>query len=261
LHLTNLSKVLDTISRKTEITPTDVQHALYMKDIFGKALLDYQNGNYSVDLITSTNISEEDTLPLPYLFRDYSEMPKLEQKALQLSNGNILDVGSGAGSHSLWLQEKGLKVKAIDSSEGAIAVAKKRGVLNVELKPLLEETETFDTILLLMNGTGIFQELTDVSKYLKHLKSLLNPKGQILIDSSDISYMYEDDDDGGQWLDLNQGYPGELDYFLSYKEEKETPMKWLYLDFETLKTACLTVGMKCEKVMDGEHFDYLARIT
>jgi len=230
-----------------------------MKDIFGQALLDYQNGNYTEDLITSTNISDEDDLPLPYLFRNYAEMPKLEQKALKLSEGKILDIGCGSGSHSLWLQEKGLQVKAIDNSKGAIEVAKKRGVLHAELKPLLEETETFDTILLLMNGTGIFQELSEVSKHLEHLKSLLNPGGQILIDSSDISYMYEDED-GGMWLDLNQGYPGELDYFLSYKGEKENPMKWLYLDFETLKTACLTVGLKCEKVMDGEHFDYLARI-
>ncbi len=229
------------------------------KDLFGKALLDYQNGNYSEDIITYTNISDEDELPLPYLFRNYSEMPKLEQAALKLAKGNVLDVGCGSGSHALWLQEQDIKVKAIDSSEGAVEVAMKRGVLNVELKPLLEETESFDTILLLMNGTGIFQELSEVANYLKHLKSLLNLDGQILIDSSDISYMYEDDD-GGMWLDLNQGYPGELDYFLSYKGEKEVPMKWLYLDFETLKTACLTVGLKCEKVMDGEHFDYLARI-
>ncbi|WP_179376609.1 class I SAM-dependent methyltransferase [Winogradskyella wichelsiae] len=231
-----------------------------MKDIFGQALLDYQNGNYSEDLITSTNISDEDHLPLPYLFRSYAEMPKLEQEALKISEGKILDVGCGSGSHSLWLQEKGFQVKAIDSSKGAIEVAKKRGVLHAELKPLLEETETFDTILLLMNGTGIFQELSEVSKHLNHLKSLLNTDGQILIDSSDISYMYEDED-GGMWLDLNQSYPGELDYFLSYKGKKEKPMKWLYLDFETLKTACLTVGLKCEKVMDGEHFDYLARLS
>lgn len=230
-----------------------------MKDLFGKALQDYQNGNYSEDLITSTNISDDDKLPLPYLFRSFSEMPKLEQKALQLSKGKILDVGCGAGSHALWLQNNGKNVKAIDSSEGAIEVTKKRGISNAELQPLLKETQTFDTILLLMNGTGIFQELTQVATYLKHLKSLLNSGGQILIDSSDISYMYEDED-GGLWLDLNQGYPGELDYYLSYKGEKEVPMKWLYLDFNTLETACLSVGLKCEKIMDGEHFDYLARI-
>lgn len=231
-----------------------------MKDLFGNALLDYQNGNYSEDIITSTNISDEDVLPLPYLFREYKDMPKIEQKALKLCKGDILDVGCGSGSHSLYLQSKGYKVKAIDVSKGAIEVSKLRGVLHAEVLNILDETETFDTILLLMNGTGIFQELTQVSKYLSQLKTLLNPGGQILIDSSDIKYMYEDED-GGFWMDMNAGYYGELDYFLSYKGEKESPMKWLYLDFETLKLACETVGLTCEMSMEGEHFDYLARIT
>lgn len=231
-----------------------------MKDIFGKALMDYHNGNYTHDLVTSTNISEEDILPLPYLFRSFSEMPKLEQKALQLAKGAILDVGCGAGNHSLYLQNQGYKVKAIDSSAGAVDVAQKRGVKNVEFLPLLKETQTFDTILLLMNGTGIFQELSQLNIYLKHLKTLLNPNGQILIDSSDIAYMYEDED-GSYWLDLHNNYYGELDYFLHYKGEDEVPMKWLYLDFETLKTACFHVELHCELVEEGDHFDYLAKLT
>lgn len=230
-----------------------------MKDLFGKAMLDYQNGNYTEDLITSTSISDEDVLPLPYLFRSYAEMPKLEQKALQLAKGSVLDVGSGAGSHSLYLQNKGLHVKAIDLSKGAIEVAKLRGVLNAEVKDVLNETQTFDTILLLMNGTGVFQKLSKTSKYLKHLKSLLNTNGQILVDSSDIRYMFEDDD-GGFWIDANAKYYGELDYFLSYKGEDETPFKMLYLDIDTLKTACETVGLTCELVMEGDHYDYLARL-
>ena len=200
-----------------------------MKDLFGKALLDFQNGNYSEDIVTSTNISDEDVLPLPYLFRKFKDMPKLEQKALKLCKGSVLDVGCGSGSHSLHLQEKAVQVKAIDISKGAIEVAKQRGILNAEVISLIDETETFETVLLLMNGTGIFQELTQVSKYLSHLKSLLKPNGQILIDSSDIKYMYEDED-GGYWMDMNAGYYGELDYFLSYKGEKEAPMKWLYLE-------------------------------
>ena len=230
-----------------------------MKDIFGQALLDYQNGNYTEDIITSTSISDEDVLPLPYLFRDFKDVPKLEQKALKLAKGAVLDVGCGAGNHSLYLQEKGFEVKAIDISKGAIDVCKQRGVLYAEVKNVLKETETFDTILLLMNGTGIFQELLQVSKYLSHLKRLLNPNGQILIDSSDIKYMY-DDEDGGFWEDINANYYGELDYFLSYKGEKENPMKWLYLDFNTLLTACTSVGLKCELILEGEHFDYLARL-
>ena len=230
-----------------------------MKDLFGNALIDYQNGNYTEDLITSTSISGDDELPLPYLFRSFKEMPKIEQKALKSCIGSVLDVGCGSGSHSLYLQEKGFNIKAIDISKGAIEVAKQRGVLQAEIINVLDETETFDTVLLLMNGTGIFQELSQVSKHLKHLKSLLKPNGQILIDSSDIKYMYEDED-GGFWMDTNSNYYGELDYFLSYKGEKETPIKWLYLDFDTLKLACETVGLKCELVIEGEHFDYLARL-
>lgn len=230
-----------------------------MKDLFGKALRDYFSKNYTEDLITSTNISDDDALPLPYLFRSYSEMPKLEQKALLLAKGTVLDVGCGSGIHSLYLQKKGHHVKAIDISEGAVDVAKQRGAKHVELKDILEETETFDTILLLMNGTGIFQELSKTTTYLTHLKSLLKPNGQILIDSSDIQYMYEDED-GGLWIDTNANYYGELDYFLSYKGEDEDPMKWLYLDFERLALACESVGLQCEKVMNGEHFDYLAKL-
>jgi len=231
-----------------------------MKDLFGQALLDYQNGNYTEDIITSTDISSEDTLPIAYLFRSFQDMPKLEQKALKLAQGKVLDVGCGAGSHSLYLQETGLSVKAIDISEGAITVCKKRGISNTEIKDILNEVDTFDTILLLMNGTGIFQELLQVSNYLNHLKSLLNPNGQILIDSSDIKYMYEAED-GGLWIDMNTNYYGELDYFLSYKGEKEKPLKWLYLDFNTLLTACHSVGLQCERISESEHYDYLAKLS
>jgi len=231
-----------------------------MKDLFGKALLDYHHNRYTEDITTSTNISSDDVLPLPYLFRDFNAMPKLEKKALQLAKGHVLDVGCGAGSHSLYLQKKGFKVKAIDLSRGAIEVAQQRGVIHAQEKQLLDETDTFDTILLLMNGTGIFKTLDQLTKHLLHLKSLLNTRGQILIDSSDIKYMYQDDD-GGYWVDSNAAYYGELDYYLSYKNEKETPIKWLYLDYNTLHTACQSAGLNCDKILDGDHFDYLARLS
>ena len=231
-----------------------------MKDLFGKALLDYYHNNYTEDLITSTNISGEDELPIPYLFRDYKEMPLLEQEALNLAKGKVLDVGCGAGNHSLYLQNNGLDVTGVDISKGAVEVCRLRGLKQVELKHILDVDQSFDTIMFLMNGSGIFQELSQLGRYLNHLKSILNEGGQILIDSSDIQYMYEDDD-GGLWVDTNANYYGELEYYVSYKGEDETPMRWLYLDFDNLKLACESVDLKCEKVLDGEHFDYLARIT
>jgi len=230
-----------------------------MKDIFGKAILDYYNGNYTEDIVTSTNISDEDVLPLPYLFREYKDMPNLEKKALELAKGSVLDTGCGTGSHSLYLEKRGLSVKAIDISKGAIDVANQRGVKNAQLLNFIDETEPFDTILLLMNGTGIFQTLAQSPYFLNHLKTLLNPGGQILLDSSDIQYMYETDD-GGMWIDINSDYYGELDYTIKYKGMEST-LPWLYLDFDNLRYACKLVGLKCELVLEGEHFDYLARIT
>src|SRR5699024_4627153 len=166
-----------------------------MKDIIGRALLDYYHGDYTEDIRTQTNISGEDLMPLPYLFRRYDEMPRLEQRALQLAKGKILDVGCAAGMHSLVLQNNGLDVKAIDISPGAIEVCKLQGIRNTEKIHLLDlRNEKFDTILILMNGSGIFENLNKISIYLEHLKTLLSPSGQILIDSSDLIYMYDSEE-------------------------------------------------------------------
>lgn len=231
------------------------------KDLFGQALVDFYQNKAAEDIITWTNISEKDALPLAYLFREYNEMPLLERYALKKCFGNILDVGCGTGSHSLYLQEQGLHVTAIDISEGAITVAKNRGVYNARVQALLEVTEKFDTILLLMNGTGIFEELTQVPNYLQHLKSILAPNGQILIDSSDIKYMFEDEEDDTIWRSPNMPYYGELNYYISYKGKEEHPMKWLYLDFNTLQKACAKEGLHCIKLKDGAHFDFLVKIS
>ena len=233
-----------------------------MKDLFGKAILDYQTNNSPEDLITETSISDTDEMSVSYLFRSYEEMPKLEQKALQLSKGKILDVGCGAGSHSLYLQnDKNLDVVAIDISENAIKACQLRGLQNAQVLNILDiENQKFDTIILLMNGTGIFGTLTETSKYLQKLKSLLSPNGQILIDSSDIIYMFDEDDDGGKWISGNNYY-GELTFSVTYKNQKEADFSWLYLDYNTLQNAANANGLQCNMIMEGEHFDYLARLT
>lgn len=232
-----------------------------MKDLFGKAILDFQTNNSPENIVTETNISEADEMEVSYLFRDFKSMPKMEQKALQHCKGKILDVGCGAGSHSLYLQEKGLDVTAIDISENAVKACQLRGLKNVKVQDVLDlENEKFDTILLLMNGTGIFKTLKETSKYLQKLKSLLNPNGQILIDSSDIIYMYDEQEDGS-FLVPADIYYGELIFTIHYKNQTEEPFPWLYMDYNTLQNACHANGLNCELIMEGKHFDYLAKIT
>jgi SAM-dependent methyltransferase len=234
-----------------------------MKDLFGKAILDYQTNNLPEDLITETSISEADEMSVSYLFRTYNEMPKLEQKALQLAKGSVLDVGCGAGSHTLALQnERKLDVTAIDISENAVRACQLRGIKNVKVANILDldVKNKFDTILLLMNGTGIFGTLNETAKYLQKLKSLLKDEGQILIDSSDLIYMYDQDEDGAYCIPA-EGYYGELTFTVQYKGETEDTFPWLYLDYNTLQNAAIANGLKCELLLEGEHFDYLARLS
>lgn len=232
-----------------------------MKDIFGQALLDYFNGDYSEDLLTETNISEEDELPLPYLFRSFSEMPLIEQKALELAKGSVLEVGCGSGGHSLWLQKKGHPITAIDTSEGAVSVARARGVKDVRQLSLLDfYGSSFDTILLIMNGTGIFETVEQSDAYLAHLKSLLRPGGQIIIDSSDLQYMYDTSEEGGIWVPADRYY-GELEFTISYKNVKSDPFAWLYLDERLFADKAKENGLHFEVVARGENFDYLARLS
>lgn len=233
-----------------------------MADVFGKALQDYQKGQYTEDIKTFSSLDEEDVIPLPYLFRTFDEMPQIEQKALQLARGKVLDVGAGAGSHSLYLQNKGLEVTALDSSKGCIEVCQARGVASTICSPILDYSEErYDTLLLLMNGIGLAGQLKNLSGFFQHLASLLQPNGQILLDSSDIIYMFEQDEDGGYWIPNDGTYYGEVQFEMEYKGQKSEPFDWVYVDFDTLQNACESNGFNCELVISGEHFDYLAKLT
>ncbi|MBW3518114.1 bifunctional 2-polyprenyl-6-hydroxyphenol methylase/3-demethylubiquinol 3-O-methyltransferase UbiG [Flavobacterium sp. NKUCC04_CG] len=232
-----------------------------MKDLFGQAILDYQVNNSPENLFTETDITETDEMEVSYLFRTYQDMPKLEQKALDMSSGKVLDIGCGAGSHSLELLKKGLDVTAIDWSPAAIEACKLRGITKAVCIDLLDYKEgPFDTLLLLMNGTGIFGKLNRITTYLSKLKSLLAPGGQILIDSSDLIYMFDEDEDGGKWIPQNKDYYGELEFTVTYKGQTEDVFDWLYLDYNTLQNAAHANGLQCELIHEGKHYDYLAKL-
>lgn len=231
-----------------------------MLDLFGTAILDYQTNNSPEDLVTETNITEPDLMLVSHLFRDFDAMPIVEKEALKLANGKILDVGCGAGSHSLYLQNIQNKiVTSIDVSENAIKTCKLRGLKNSKIQDVfLLENEKFDTILLLMNGTGICGSLDNLSNFLQKLKSLLNPNGQILIDSTDILYMY-DEDEIDDVLNAKKYY-GELEFTISYKNKNEEPFPWLYLDYKTLEKYVLTNNLQIQKIIEDDNHSYLARI-
>lgn len=226
----------------------------------GAAILDYQTKGKAGKLSILSSMFEEDEMPVKHLFRNLEEMPMLEQKALSLAKGKVLDVGAGAGCHALALQAQSIAVKAIDISPQSCQAMLQRGVKDAECINLFDEhLETgFDTILLLMNGTGIAGKIENLPALFNRLKALLNKDGQILIDSSDIKYIYENED-GSFDINLNAAYYGEVDYQMVYKDVKGDSFDWLYVDFPLLKSIAESCGLHGELIAEGEHYDYLAR--
>lgn len=230
-------------------------------DPMGAAIRDYQNKGKASRLRVLSSMFDEDEMPVVHLFRTFNQMPRLEQKALSMAKGRVLDIGAGAGCHALALQERGLEVKAIDISPLSCEVMKERGVKDAECVNLFNPQlqGKYDTLLLLMNGTGIAGKLNRLSMLLNRLKELLAEGGQILIDSSDLKYIYENED-GSMDIDLNAPYYGEVDYQMQYKNIKGEPFDWLYTDPMLLASISKQCGLNCEIVEEGENYDFLARL-
>ena len=229
-------------------------------DPMGHAIADFHHTGKAARLRVFSPMFDEDEIPVKTLFRTMADMPAVEQQALRLASGDILDVGAGAGCHSLALQEQGKHVTAIDISPLAVATMGERGVLDVRQQDFFALRGQYDTILMLMNGIGIVGKLDRLPSFFVQLDALLAPGGQLLCDSSDICYVFEDEDG---IIDLTgiDGYYGELTYQMQYRSIKGEPFPWLFIDPDTLAGQALASGFDCEIVARGDHYDYLARIT
>lgn len=229
-------------------------------DPMGRAIAEYYNTGKAEKLKVFSPMFEEDELPLPTLFRSYDEMPEIEQKALNLAKGKTLDVGAGSGCHSLVLQDRGIDITAIDISPYSVETMKERGVKKVFEQDFFTLKGQYDTILMLMNGIGIMGTLERMSVFFKLLDRILAPGGQVLCDSSDICYVYETDD-GIIELPDDMKYYGELSFQMQYKDTIGEPFDWLYIDADTLMMKAEENGYAVEVLAEGNHYDYLARIT
>lgn len=230
-------------------------------DLFGQAVSDYYTKGKAQKLMVRCNVADDDYLPVDYLFRAYDEMPEKERLALKLARGRVLDVGAGAGCHSLHLQEKGFEVHALDTAPGCCEVMVERGLKHIKLGDIREfDLRDFDTVLMLMNGVGVLGTLDDLNTFLDKLKYELKADGQLIMDSSDILYIYEQED-GGLKLNINGAYYGEVIYQMEYGEVQGQPFDWLFVDFHTLNRHCAQRGLFCELLMADEDDSYLCRIT
>ncbi len=227
-------------------------------DPMGAAIYDFHKTGKAGKLRVFSSLFEEDEIPVEDLFREFEDMPELERTALAMAEGEILDVGAGSGCHSLALKKMGKSAVAVDISPLAVEVMCERGIDARQINLYDESfTEKFDTVLMLMNGTGIIGTLENMPAFFNRIRQLLKPEGCLLIDSSDLRYLFEEED-GSLMIDLADEYYGLLDYQMQYKDISGEPFDWLYVDFDTLAFYAEENGFTAELVAEGEHYDYLA---
>lgn len=212
-----------------------------------------------MEVIVHSETMEDDVIPVHYLFRDYTDFPEIEKKAVRLAKGKILDAGAGAGAHSRYLLKKNQTVEAIDISAGAVEYLQSQGISARQVNFFDLTNEKYDTILMLMNGIGICGNLSDLPRILAKAYELLNEGGSLITDSTDVRYLFEEED-GSFWMDLNSEYYGVFDFQMEFEDEKGEWFQWLYVDFETLRIAAKQVGFEVELIME-ENNQYLVKLN
>lgn len=227
------------------------------KDPLGSMMIDYLNGERDAGVTVQSDTLDMWEMTGATMFRSFSIMNRIERKALSLCTGKILDIGAGAGSHTLYLQNRGETVDALDLSPGSVRVMKKRKVRTVIHNNLFALKERqYDTLLMLMNGIGVVGSLDGLNLFFQFIKTLLTPGGQVLMDSTDLALLYEPD----MIEPSGSEYYGETEFTMTYKQITGDPFQWLYVDFQTLCRQGAFHGFECEKLLTDRYGKYLARI-
>ncbi|WP_437922034.1 class I SAM-dependent methyltransferase [Sphingobacterium sp. LRF_L2] len=227
------------------------------RDVYGEALYDFFILQKTKEpLLLHSSYGDIEEMPIEVFFRDEDDFPELEHIALALCDGHVLDVGAGVGSHALYLQHKGFTVDTIEQSTLACNVMRSRGIQHVQSGDFFNlKDRKYDTLLFLMNGIGLAKTLEGFRELLRHAKGLLSDRGQLLFDSSDISYLYEE-----YKIARPPHYLGEIRFQYEYKGNMGSPFQWLYIDQQELIKIATEENWVVQILYEDENDQYLVRM-
>ncbi len=232
-------------------------------DPYGRALLDFFNGDTAATVAVRRDDGLTGPMPAGIFFRTEADFSPIERSALDLCHGLILDIGAGAGCHSLALQKRGMHVRAIDISPQLIDIMSKRGVMDTRCVNAFEFREgRFDTLLLMLHGIGMMETLSGLDRFLLHAHDLITPGGKIVFDSLDVRRT--DDPRNLAYHEANRKagrYFGEIRMRFEYRGDMGPYFGWLHVDPETLAEQATKADWECRVVLQQEDGNYLAQLT
>jgi SAM-dependent methyltransferase len=228
----------------------------------GRALLDYHHGRHDARIVVHSSLWEDEVTPVEEFYRpEGSDLPDIEQRALRLCQGRVLDLGAGAGRHALELQRRGFDVTAIDVLPEAVRIMRDRGVKDARHGDLTAvSNERFETVLLMMHGLGLVGTTSGLIDFLDTVRSVLADRGRILCDSADLAAVLPNRAAAHRRRHGNDRAFGEVRFRLSYGSFVGEPYPWLFIDARALARAAEVTGFRCSVAARGDRGAYLARM-
>jgi SAM-dependent methyltransferase len=229
---------------------------------FASALAAYAGGETDVELRLRSSLGENEALPVGFFFRTPDELMDFERYALELCRGRVLDLGAGAGPHTLALQSVGRRVVAVEGSADVARLLRARGASSVVHADFRYWWRPgFDTVLMLMNGLGPVGTLAGLDRFLAHAPRCLAPGGQLLVDGAEAAPSRPSRAaEAASWPPAGE-YPGEAWIELSRAGRVGRPFRELYIDPGTLARHATRAGWRLDVVFEGGDGTYLARLA
>ena len=230
---------------------------------YQSAMWEYHRGRHDAVIVVYDDF-ERDEAPISYFFRSPEQFPPVEQRALELCRGRVLDAGAGSGCHSLALQDRGLEVTAIEILPDLVDILRERGVGDARLATWMDvDAGQFDTVLMMMNGLGLTETLAGLRVFFEEARRLIRPGGQVIADSTDVRVrMDREAVQSGTFHRPDGRYIGELHFQLEFDGRKGPPFGQLYVDPETLSRYAADAGWGFEVLQKPDEYGhYFVRLT
>ncbi len=226
------------------------------EDAFGRLLLDHLAGDAGPLTLELDDGRAGPALPAEVFFAEHREWPAEEQQVFELVCGRVLDVGCGAGRHSLEAERRGLEVVAIDISPGAVEVCRRRGVRDVRLLPLAAVDASlgvFDTVLMMCGNFGLVGTAEDAVHVLRTLHGMTTPSAKIVLDSIDPHHDNDSAELAYQERNRARGrFPGQVTIRLRYRELTTPWYDLLNLSAPELEALAAEAGWQLAHLVEGE---------
>ncbi len=231
------------------------------KDIYGREVWSHFQGIPAYEFLEREDGFRWPPEDVSVYFHEYPQWDKDEKEAILFAKGKVLDIGAGAGRVSLYLQQRRLRVTAIDISPLAVRVCKLRGVKDARLlsleKILSLRTEPFETVVMFGNNFGLFENSFRAKYLLNKLYGITSPEALILAQSSDPYKTRKPTHLKYYAFNRQRGrMAGQFRIRLGLKETRGEWFEYLFVSKKEMKDILNGTGWKIKRFFDSDQSLY-----